>query len=225
MMLKSILTVLKQFVYSFGKPEILQSDNGSEYKNDIISTFCSENNIKQIFSSPYRPSTNGVVEVSHKEIRRHVIMEFIKNEEDFDINNVILDAINIHNNNTHTTTKYKPIELFSNTSEEVFNEASNNIDKAFKNKNTYFSEIKKGDKLLLKKGTYPSRRIIKIRKSKQDIKGTIATCLEDYSGGLLLIKIDETKSFYNEGDELLTDVKYVTSITEDQWNIIIKENK
>ena len=44
-------------------------------------------------------------------------------------------------------------------------------------------------------------------------------------GGLLLIKIDETTSFYNEGDELLTDVKYVTSIKEDQWNIIIKENK
>ena len=152
-------------------------------------------------------------------------MKFIENEDDFDINNVILDAINILNNNTHTTTKYKPIELFSNTSEDVFNEVSNNIDKAFKNKNTYFSEIKKGDKLLLKKGTYPSGRIIKIRKSKQDMKGTIATCLEDYSGGLLLIKIDETSSFYNEGDELLTDVKYVTSITEEQWNIIIKDNK
>ena len=78
--------------------------------------------------------------------------------------------------------------------------------------------------MLLKKGTYPSGRIIKIRKSKQDIKGTIATCLEDYSGGLLLIKIDETQSFYKEGDELLTNVKYVTSITEEQWNIIIKEN-
>ena len=63
---KSILTVLKQFIFSFSKPEILQSDNGREYKNDIISTFCTENNIKQFFSSPYRPSTNGVVEVSYK---------------------------------------------------------------------------------------------------------------------------------------------------------------
>ena len=39
-------------------------------------------------------------------------MEFIEDEDDFDINNVILNAINIHNNNTQTTTKYKPIELF-----------------------------------------------------------------------------------------------------------------
>ena len=100
-----------------------------------------------------------------------------------------------------------------------------NIDKAFKNNNTFFSEIKKGDKLLLKKGTYPSGRIIKIWKSKQDIKGTIPTHLEDYSGGLLLIKIDETQSLYKEGDELFTDVKYVTSITEEQWNIILKKIK
>ena len=32
-------------MYSFGVPEILQSDNGLEYKNDIISQFCSEKNI------------------------------------------------------------------------------------------------------------------------------------------------------------------------------------
>ena len=72
---KNILIILKQFIFSFGTPEILQSDNGSEYKNELISNFCVENKIKQIFSSPYRPSTNGVVEVAYKEIRRHIMLD------------------------------------------------------------------------------------------------------------------------------------------------------
>ena len=58
---QNILTSLKQFIFSFGSPEILQSDNGSEYKNSLMANFCNENNIKQIFSSPYKPSTNGIV--------------------------------------------------------------------------------------------------------------------------------------------------------------------
>lgn len=36
---KNILNSLTQFAFSFGIFEILQSDNGSEYKNDIISNF------------------------------------------------------------------------------------------------------------------------------------------------------------------------------------------
>ena len=115
------MIILKKFIFSFGTPEILQSDNGSEYKNELISNFCVENKIKQIFSSPYRPSTNGVVEVAHKEIRRHIMLDFLDDEDNFDLNNSIVDAINIHNNNIHTSTGYKPIDLFYNTNEEVFN--------------------------------------------------------------------------------------------------------
>ena len=182
----NILNSLKQFIFSFGVPLLFQSDNGSEYKNHIISDFCSSYKINHIFSSPYKPSTNGVVEVTHKEIKKHVLLDFLDNEDEFELNGSLLDAINIHNNNIHSTTGYKPIELFSNTSEEVFEEVNKNIEKAFKNKNTYFSEVKKGDKLILKKGAYGNGRIIKLRKTKNAIKGTICTCLQDYSGGLLL---------------------------------------
>ena len=45
--------------------------------------------------------------------------------------------------------------------------------------------------------------------------------LEDYSGGLLLIRNDETQYFYKE---LLADIKYITSITTKQWEEVIKEN-
>ena len=64
------LNSIKSFCKIIGFPKILQSDNGSEYKNNIISNFCHKNNIKQIFSSPRHPQTNGVIEVTHKEIRK-----------------------------------------------------------------------------------------------------------------------------------------------------------
>ena len=119
---KNIFIILKQFIFSFGTPEILQSDNEGEYKNELISNFWVENKIKQIFSSPYRPSTNGELEVTHKEIRRHIMLDFLDDEDNFDLNNSILDPINIHNNNIYTSTGYKTIELLSNTSDEIFNE-------------------------------------------------------------------------------------------------------
>ena len=154
------------------------------------------------------------------------MLEFIENEGDLDLNNILLDAISIHNNNIHTTTGYKPINLFYNTNENAFNGINKNIEKAFNNKNTYFSEINKGNKLLVNKAIESSGKMIKIMKNKNYFKDTIATCLQDYSGGLLLllIRIDETQYLHKEGDELFTDIKNVTSITYEQWIKIVNEN-
>ena len=80
-----------------GYPKILQSDNGSEYKNYIIKNFCIKNNIKKIFSAPCHPETNGVIIISYKEIRKNVIINYNHNPYNFDINNALLDAIKNHN--------------------------------------------------------------------------------------------------------------------------------
>ena len=59
------------------------------------------------------------------------MLDFLDDKDNFDLNNIIIDAINIHNNIIHTSNYYKYIELFSNTSEELFNEVSKNIKKNF----------------------------------------------------------------------------------------------
>ena len=78
-------------------------------KNDNIDNFCRENRIKHIFSSLYIPSINGVVEFTHKEIRKYIMLNNIESEDNFEKNNIILEAKNLHNNNIHTSTGYKPI--------------------------------------------------------------------------------------------------------------------
>ena len=111
------LNYLKEFCILKGIPKILQTDNGSEYKNNLFNTFCENNNIQHIFSSPYHPQTNGVIEVAHKEILKNVIIEYSKYPDNFDFKSALLDAVSNHNNNIHTTTKYKPCELFENSNE------------------------------------------------------------------------------------------------------------
>lgn len=48
------------------------------------------------------------------------MLGLIENEDEFKINNNLLDVNNIHNNNIRIN-DYIPLELFSNIREEVFN--------------------------------------------------------------------------------------------------------
>ncbi|GKD62607.1 retrovirus-related pol polyprotein from transposon TNT 1-94 [Tanacetum coccineum] len=44
------------------KVKQLRTDNGTEFRNNILVNFCDENGISQNFSSPYTPEQNGVAE-------------------------------------------------------------------------------------------------------------------------------------------------------------------
>lgn len=97
-----------------GYPKILQTDNGVEYKNNLTKEFRENNNINHIFSSPYYPQTNGVIEVCHKEKPKNLVIFYSQNIENFNIKNDILDINDIHNNNIYTTTLFKPNDLINN---------------------------------------------------------------------------------------------------------------
>ena len=43
-------------------PRLLQSNNGGEFSNTLMTAFCNNNNIQQILSSSHHPSANGKVE-------------------------------------------------------------------------------------------------------------------------------------------------------------------
>ena len=43
-------------------PQILLSDNGKEFTNDLLAYVCEQHNIEQHFISPYMPQSNGKTE-------------------------------------------------------------------------------------------------------------------------------------------------------------------
>ena len=49
---------------SHGLPEIVVSDNGSNFVSSEFKSFLQKNGIKHITSAPYHPSTNGLVELA-----------------------------------------------------------------------------------------------------------------------------------------------------------------
>ena len=56
-----------------GAPVQIISDNGTEFTNKLYKELHEFYNCKLIFSSPYHPQTNGLVESSHKALKRSLI--------------------------------------------------------------------------------------------------------------------------------------------------------
>ena len=65
---ETCLSKLKDFIKRNGKPQIIQTDNGGEFKSNIFKAFCLKNDIKLIFGSPYHPQSQGAVEAFNKTI-------------------------------------------------------------------------------------------------------------------------------------------------------------
>ena len=92
----------------FGKnPHILQSDNGSEFKNDLVKNYLKKEGIKAIYSTPFSPTSQGVVEKFNGTIKKMIFKYFIMNNTVKYIN--ILDKlIENYNSSWNWSTKQKP---------------------------------------------------------------------------------------------------------------------
>ena len=67
-------------------PRVLLSDNGTEFRNALLSEICAKYNIKQTFTVAYHPSSNGLVERANRKILealRHVVTSLHDNWEDW----------------------------------------------------------------------------------------------------------------------------------------------
>ena len=58
----TIAQAFLQIFSEFGTPRILSSDNGSEFRNDVMSGLAKLFETKQTFSAPYNPEANGATE-------------------------------------------------------------------------------------------------------------------------------------------------------------------
>jgi hypothetical protein len=78
----SIVTALREICIlqaNNNYPRVLVSDNGTEFKNQLMDEFAKENNIKQIFGRSYSPKSNALCEATNGVIRNILRALFIKN--------------------------------------------------------------------------------------------------------------------------------------------------
>lgn len=220
----NILCCLKEFVNYVGKPAIFQSDNGSEYKNNIIKNYLDDNNIKRIFSSPRHPQTNGVVEVVHKEVRKNLLCNINDIIDDISFKNIILECVSIHNNNIHTVTGFKPSFLIKNDDHEIYEVVISNI----KNKYDICEKdddknyiIKVGDHLITKGAPYKLGKTLKIKKTKFKTSKLPTTVLKNFNCGMIKINVDADLYNFKLGDTLFVDPKDTKLISESEWNNVV----
>ena len=61
-----VLTFINQYLPVHMSPRYLLSDNGTEFKNQLMDNVLQQLGIEHIFSIPYHPQSNGKLEVFHK---------------------------------------------------------------------------------------------------------------------------------------------------------------
>ena len=66
----TIVRILRKLFYNEGPPAILQSDNGTEFKNSLVAELCRRFRVKQNFSRPRNPQANGGIERLNQTIKK-----------------------------------------------------------------------------------------------------------------------------------------------------------
>lgn len=100
---------LVHFISLFGIPKMILTDQGTNFTADLFKKTCEFLKIKQLWSSPYHPQTQGALERSHSTLKEY-LKSYI-NETQSNWHKYIHTAILAYNTNIHTTTKFTPYEL------------------------------------------------------------------------------------------------------------------
>ena len=82
---KIVQKFLTDLISRFGHPKILISDGGSNLVNSLIRNFMQKNRIEHQVSTPYHPQTNGLAEVSNREIKS-IIQKIVRPNSYFTVN-------------------------------------------------------------------------------------------------------------------------------------------
>ena len=106
-------TVAESFVNDwlsiFGAPEKLLTDQGSQFTSALFLSLCRILGIKKIFTTPYHPQTDGVVERNNQTLVKIMSMYVATDQKNWD--DVLSMAVYAHNTARHSTTQQTPYKM------------------------------------------------------------------------------------------------------------------
>ncbi|KIH60390.1 integrase core domain protein [Ancylostoma duodenale] len=97
---------MNRFVARFGLPEMLVTDQGSNYMSDIFRTLLRNLNVQHRTSTPYHHESNGQVERANRTIQEQIAIATTEHRDDWD--NVLYLIVHAYNSVENSTTKYSP---------------------------------------------------------------------------------------------------------------------
>ena len=111
----------------------MQHDNGKEFDNELLRSFCNKNGIKQIKSSIRHPQSQGAVEKLNHFLNQSLStsLKMHKKKSDqakfWNIESALKVFINNRNNKNHKVTKVKPNCLIVSKDSELMENVRNRI--------------------------------------------------------------------------------------------------
>lgn len=105
---KTTADKLYKFICTFGTPEMLLSDLGSNFKSELFQTVANRLGIKKLYTTPLHPSSNGQNEVTHKALRKSLAI-FARETAQWDEHIPFYELC--YNSNYHSATNEKPCFL------------------------------------------------------------------------------------------------------------------
>ena len=104
--------ILEDIILKHGSIRYLQSDQGSHFRNELLSTISALVGYQQIFSIPYHPMSNGQVERFNSTFCDQLKKYCQTNLIEWDV--YLSAVVWAYNSSVHTTTQYIPYELAFN---------------------------------------------------------------------------------------------------------------
>lgn len=100
---------LIHFYSLFGFPKMILTDQGTCFTSELFRQLTEILKIKNLFSTPYHPQTNGALERSHATLKEY-LRSFVSDNQD-DWHCYLATAILSYNTTPHSTTQFTPFEL------------------------------------------------------------------------------------------------------------------
>ena len=131
-------------------PTKILSDNGSEFRSREFNQLLNQFNIKHIYSTPYKPSSNGLVERSNRTIIQLLKGVIVDHNSDWDL--VLHRVLITYNNTVHSQINTSPSRMILRESHKCERNVPLNSDvvKTWKAGNPKFSPFQLEQKVLRK---------------------------------------------------------------------------
>ncbi len=166
---ETTLKCFKKWIFTYGTPKIILSDNGLEFKNKIITKLCNEHGIDHRVTASYNPRCNGQVERLNQTVINMIRKHCENNTAEWDL---WLDyVIFCYNTRIHSSTKYSPYELVFGLKANVFDsnqedELTSTENLELEKRNSEINKLVESDRVKAKTNIIKSQEIQKVYQDK-----------------------------------------------------------
>ncbi|CAF4927487.1 unnamed protein product [Rotaria sp. Silwood1] len=141
---KTAEALFNEYFCKFGVPSLIITDQGSHFRNQLLSNMRLLIGYNHIYSTPYHPQTNGIVERFNSTFIPQISK--LQDSENNNWDEYLQAVVFAYNSGTHKTTKYSPYELLYGRSPRLpFHPKPFHF--SFQQPNDYFEQLKKTLKL------------------------------------------------------------------------------